>query len=79
MEREFFEMFCSVDGVGPKKALRAMGRPVQDISVMIEEQDTKGLSSLPGIGAAMAKAFATEVRRSSDPSFRWETASTWRL
>ncbi|HYN00152.1 MAG TPA: Holliday junction branch migration protein RuvA, partial [Aestuariivirgaceae bacterium] len=52
VEREFFEMFCSVDGVGAKKALRAMVRPVQDIAVMIEEQDVKGLSSLPGVGAA---------------------------
>ena len=33
VEREFFEMFCSVDGVGAKKALRAMVRPVQDIAV----------------------------------------------
>src|SRR4029453_4725806 len=45
VEREFFEMFCSVDGVGAKKALRAMVRPVQDIAEMIEEQDAKGLSS----------------------------------
>jgi Holliday junction DNA helicase RuvA len=28
-EREFFELFCSVDGVGVKKALRAMTQPVQ--------------------------------------------------
>src|SRR5574340_808188 len=26
VEREFFELFCSVDGVGVKKALRAMVR-----------------------------------------------------
>ena len=32
IEREFFEMFCSVDGVGVKKALRGMVRPVQDRS-----------------------------------------------
>ncbi|MEK6248986.1 MAG: Holliday junction DNA helicase RuvA, partial [Planctomycetales bacterium] len=30
-EREFFEMFCLVDGVGVKKALRAMVRPVRDV------------------------------------------------
>src|SRR6478672_3976785 len=63
VEREFFEMFCSVDGVGPKKALRAMGRPVQDIAVMIEEQDAKGLSSLPGIGAAIADRIIAKLRR----------------
>ena len=54
VEREFFEMFCSVDGVGAKKALRAMVRPVQDIAEMIEEQDAKGLSGLPGVGGATA-------------------------
>ena len=26
-ERQFFDLFCSVDGVGVKKALRAMVRP----------------------------------------------------
>lgn len=63
IEREFFEMFCSVDGVGAKKALRAMVRPVQDISVMIEEQDAKGLSSLPGVGAALAERIIAKLRR----------------
>ena len=32
-ELEFFELFCSVDGVGVKKALRAMVRPVREIAV----------------------------------------------
>ena len=63
VEREFFEMFCSVDGVGAKKALRAMVRPVQDIAEMIEEQDTKGLSSLPGIGAATGERVIAKLRR----------------
>lgn len=63
VEREFFEMFCSVDGVGAKKALRAMVRPVQDIAVMIEEQDVKGLSSLPGVGAATAERIIAKLRR----------------
>jgi Holliday junction DNA helicase RuvA len=63
IEREFFELFCSVDGVGAKKALRAMVRPVQDIAVMIEEQDVKGLSSLPGVGAATAERIIAKLRR----------------
>lgn len=63
IEREFFEMFCSVDGVGVKKALRAMVRPVQDVAVLIEEQDAKGLSALPGIGAAMAERIIAKLRR----------------
>jgi Holliday junction DNA helicase RuvA len=63
IEREFFEMICSVDGVGVKKALRAMVRPVQDVAVMIEEQDSKGLSTLPGIGAATAERIIAKLRR----------------
>lgn len=63
IEREFFEMICLVDGVGVKKALRAMVRPVQDVAVMIEEQDTKGLSTLPGIGAATAERIIAKLRR----------------
>lgn len=63
VEREFFEMFCSVDGVGGKKALRAMVRPVQDIAEMIEEQDAKGLASLPGIGVSLADRVIAKLRR----------------
>jgi Holliday junction DNA helicase RuvA len=62
-EREFFELFCSVDGVGVKKALRAMIRPVREVATAIEEQDTKGLSSLPGIGPAMAERIVAKLRR----------------
>ncbi|MFV1965266.1 MAG: Holliday junction branch migration protein RuvA [Pirellulaceae bacterium] len=63
VEREFFEMFCSVDGVGMRKALRAMVRPVQDVAVLIEEQDAKGLSALPGVGAATAERIIAKLRR----------------
>ncbi len=63
IEREFFEMFCSVDGVGVKKALRAMVRPVRDVASMIAEQDAKGLSTLPGIGPATAERIIAKLRR----------------
>jgi Holliday junction DNA helicase RuvA len=62
-ERDFFELFCSVDGVGVKKALRAMTRAVQDTAVMIEQQDAKGLSSLPGVGPATAEKIIATLRR----------------
>lgn len=82
IEREFFDMFCSVDGVGVKKALRAMGRPVQDIAQLIENQDAEGLSSLPGIGAAMAERIIAKLRRKmskfallvSQPTYEAEVA-----
>ena len=62
-EREFFDLFCSVDGVGTKKALRAMVRPVRDVATAIEEKDEKFLASLPGIGAAMAERIVAKLRR----------------
>lgn len=62
-EREFFEMFCSVDGVGSKKALRAMVRPVREVATAIEEQDAKWLTSLPGIGGATADRIIAKLRR----------------
>jgi Holliday junction DNA helicase RuvA len=62
-EREFFELFCSVDGVGVKKALRAMIRPVREVAAAIEEKEEKWLSSLPGIGAATAERIVAKLRR----------------
>lgn len=62
-EREFFDAICSVDGVGVKKALRAMVRPVRDVAVAIEEQNVKELSTLPGIGSAMAERIVAKLRR----------------
>ena len=63
VEREFFELFCSVDGVGVKKALRAMVRPVREVATAIEEQDAKALSALPGIGPATAERIIAKLRR----------------
>lgn len=63
VEREFFDLFCSVDGVGVKKALRAMVRPVREVASAIEEQDSKSLESLPGIGGATAERIIAKLRR----------------
>jgi Holliday junction DNA helicase RuvA len=63
IEREFFDLFCSVDGVGVKKALRSMVRPVNEVATAIEEQDKTVLSSLPGIGDAMAERIIAKLRR----------------
>ena len=62
-ERQFFDLFCSVDGVGVKKALRAMVRPVKELAILIEQQDTKGLSALPGVGPATSERIIAKLRR----------------
>ncbi|MDO4575141.1 MAG: Holliday junction branch migration protein RuvA [Planctomycetia bacterium] len=62
-EREFFELFCSVDGLGAKKALKAMTCPVSEVAFGIESQDAAFLSTLPGIGAATAERIIAKLRR----------------
>lgn len=62
-EKEFFEAICSVDGVGVKKALKAMVRPVREVATAIEEQDVQYLSTLPGVGAAVAERIVAKLRR----------------
>lgn len=63
IDREFFEIFCSVDGVGVRKALRAMVRPVRELARMIQDQDTQMLATFPGIGEALAERIVAKLRR----------------
>jgi Holliday junction DNA helicase RuvA len=63
IDREFFEIFCSVDGVGVRKALGSMVRPVRELARMIQDQDVKMLATLPGIGEATAERIVAKLRR----------------
>jgi Holliday junction DNA helicase RuvA len=63
IDREFFEIFCSVDGVGVRKALRAMVRPVRELARSIQDQDVKMLATYPGIGEATAERIVAKLRR----------------
>ncbi len=63
VDREFFEIFCSVDGVGVRKALRAMVQPVRELARTIQDQDVKSLATYPGIGEAMAERIVAKLRR----------------
>ncbi len=62
-ESEFFELICSVDGVGVKKALRAIVRPVREVAAAIEDQNLEELIALPGIGPAVAERIVAKLRR----------------
>ena len=62
-EVEFFELFCTVEKIGAKKALRAMARPVKEIAEAISRQDARWLSTLPGIGATTAEQIVTTLKR----------------
>ena len=63
LEREFFDLICEVDGVGVRKALRALVRAVGEIATAIEEQDATLLATLPGIGPATAERMIAKLRR----------------
>jgi Holliday junction DNA helicase RuvA len=62
-ELEFFELFCTVDKVGTKKAMKALMRPIREIADAIQRQDAKWLTSLPGVGAATAEQIVATLRR----------------
>src|SRR5207244_6078003 len=62
-ELEFFELFCTVDKVGVRKAIKALMRPVRDIADAIQRQDVKWLTTLPGIGPATAEQIVATLRR----------------
>jgi holliday junction DNA helicase RuvA len=63
IDREFFDTFCSVDGVGVRKALRAMVLPVRELARTIQDQDVKMLATYPGIGEAIAERIVAKLRR----------------
>jgi len=62
-ELEFFELFCTVDKVGVRKAIKALMRPVRDIADAIQRQDSKWLTTLPGVGGATAEQIVATLRR----------------
>jgi holliday junction DNA helicase RuvA len=66
-ELDFFELFCTVEKIGVKKALKAMAFSVKTIADAISRQDTKWLSALPGIGPTTAEQIVTTLKRKVTP------------
>lgn len=66
-ELDFFDLFCTVEKIGAKKALKAMARPVKEIADAIARQDARWLSTLPGIGATTAEQIVTTLKRKITP------------
>src|SRR5215472_1290812 len=62
-EQEFFDLFCTVDKVGVRKAIKALVRPIKEIADAIQRQDAKWLTTLPGIGPATAEQIVATLRR----------------
>ncbi|MBI4433071.1 MAG: Holliday junction branch migration protein RuvA [Candidatus Omnitrophica bacterium] len=62
IEREFFEKFITVSGVGPKAAVKALKFPIADIAQAIDGGDLAYLKSLPGIGEQRAKEIIAKLQ-----------------
>lgn len=62
LDREFFEVFTTVPGVGFMKALKCLVRPLSEIALAIERGDTTFLEELPFVGKKTAERIVMELR-----------------
>lgn len=62
IERDFFLQFIKVSGIGPKAAVKALDKPISEISQAIEEGNLKYLKSLSGIGEQRAKEIIAKLQ-----------------
>ncbi len=62
IEKEFFQAFITVSGIGPRAALRALNQPISLIARAIDEADINFLRSLPGIGPQRAKEIVAKLQ-----------------
>lgn len=62
IEREFFEVFITVSGIGPRAALKALNKPISLIAQAIDDADIEFLKSLPGIGQQRAREIIAKLQ-----------------
>ncbi|MDD5120375.1 MAG: Holliday junction ATP-dependent DNA helicase RuvA [Candidatus Omnitrophica bacterium] len=62
VEKDFFEIFITVSGIGPRAALKALNKPISLIAKAIDEGDLASLKSLPGIGEQRAREIVAKLQ-----------------
>ena len=62
VEREFFQKFITVSGIGPRAAVKALNKPISEIASAIDQGDLKFLKTLPGIGLQKAKEIVAKLQ-----------------
>ncbi|MBU1043847.1 MAG: Holliday junction branch migration protein RuvA [Candidatus Omnitrophica bacterium] len=62
IEKEFFEKFITVSGIGPKAAVRCLSEPIAHIARAIDAGDVLFLKSLPGIGTQRAREIVAKLQ-----------------
>ena len=60
-DRAFFELLTTVQGIGPKKALKVLAMAPANIAAAIAEKDAKLLQALPEIGKKMSETIVLEL------------------
>lgn len=75
-EKEFFQLFISVEAIGPLKAVRALNITIPDIATAIESKDVTKLSTLKGIGSRTAKKIIATLQGRMDKFALPETIRT---
>jgi Holliday junction DNA helicase RuvA len=61
-DRDFFDLFTTVKGIGVRKALRALQRPFAEVAAAIARRDETALTALPEIGKKMAETIVVELK-----------------
>jgi len=62
IEKEFFEKFITVSGVGPKAACKALVEPFSVTAAAIDRGDIPFLKGLPGIGDQKARLIIAKLQ-----------------
>jgi Holliday junction DNA helicase RuvA len=62
LDKKFFELFITVEDIGPTAAIKALVKPVREIARFIEEKDTRALRQLKGIGERKAEKIIATLK-----------------
>ena len=62
IERDFFQKFITVSGIGPRAAVKALNQPISEIAQAIDKGDQVYLKTLPGIGIQKAKEIIAKLQ-----------------
>jgi Holliday junction DNA helicase RuvA len=62
LDKKFFELFITVEDIGPTAAIKALVKPVREIARSIEEKDIRALRQLKGIGERKAEKIVATLK-----------------
>ena len=62
VEKEFFQLYTSVEGLGYKTALKSLVLPIQKIALAIERNDLPTLKKLPHVGPRTAEKMVATLK-----------------